>query len=128
MLVNAVPAAIVGCGMTFVIVTGEIDISVGSLMGLCAAAMGLLASPSHAGMSVMSAVLITIAIAGAVGMINGFLVTLAMLSILFGINKKILHGEWITDLPGNLRHLAIGTLGGVPIPLYVAAAVLILSS
>jgi len=33
---NASAAIIVGCGMTLIIVTGEIDISVGSLMGLCA--------------------------------------------------------------------------------------------
>ncbi len=138
LLVNAVPAAIVGCGMTFVIVTGEIDISVGSSMGLCAAVMGLLASPTHAGLSVAAAVLFTIALAGAIGVVNGFLisiakvpsiiVTLAMLSILFGINQKVLHGEWITDLPSNLRNLALGTFHNIPIPLFVATAVLLMSS
>ena len=137
LLVNAVPGAIIGCGMTFVIVTGEIDISVGSSLGLCAAVLGLLASPTHAHFPVFAAVLITLAVATGIGAINAFLitianvpsiiVTLAMLSILFGVNQKVLHGEWVTDLPQGLRALALGTTAGIPIPLLVAAVVVILS-
>jgi len=138
LLVNAVPGAIIGCGMTFVIVTGEIDISVGSSLGLCAAVLGLLASPTHAHLPVFIAVLITLAVATGIGAINAFLitianvpsiiVTLAMLSILFGVNQKVLHGEWVTDLPQGLRHLALGTIASIPIPLLVAGVVAIGSS
>src|SRR5436190_14653746 len=39
-LIRVAPYAIIGCGLTFVIVTGEIDISVGSLMGFLAATLG----------------------------------------------------------------------------------------
>src|SRR5687768_9359160 len=73
--VAAAPAAIVGCGLTFVILTGEIDISVGSLMGLCAVAMGQLASPSYANLPVPAAIGLTLLLATAVGFINGLLVT-----------------------------------------------------
>src|SRR6266511_170526 len=41
-LVAAAPFAIIAAGLTFVILTGEIEISVGSLAGLCAAVLGLL--------------------------------------------------------------------------------------
>src|SRR5688572_19306077 len=44
LLVRAAPTAIVACGVMLVIVTSEIDISVGSLMALCAALMGLMIS------------------------------------------------------------------------------------
>src|SRR4051794_34017527 len=47
MLVSAAPYIIIGCGLTLVIVTGEIDISVGSSVGLLAAIMGLLTSSEH---------------------------------------------------------------------------------
>src|SRR6185369_7843814 len=47
LLVQAAPTIIVGCAMTLVVLTGEIDISVGSLLGLLAALMGVLASPQR---------------------------------------------------------------------------------
>ena len=40
-IAGAVPAAIVALGMTLVIVTGEIDVSVGSNVGLCAASLAV---------------------------------------------------------------------------------------
>ena len=43
-LVQCAPAVIVGCGLTLVVVSGEIDISIGSLIGLLAAVMGILAA------------------------------------------------------------------------------------
>jgi ribose/xylose/arabinose/galactoside ABC-type transport system permease subunit len=43
-LVRSAPTAIVACGVMLVVVTGEIDISVGSLMALLAALMGLMIS------------------------------------------------------------------------------------
>jgi ribose/xylose/arabinose/galactoside ABC-type transport system permease subunit len=135
--VAAAPAAIVGCGLTFVIVTGEIDISVGSLMGLCAVAMGQLASPSYANLPVAGAIGLTLLLATAVGFINGLLVTvgrvpsiivtLGMLTALRGATELLMAGRWITDLPAGLRFFGTGRIAGVPISIWIAAVVVILS-
>jgi ribose/xylose/arabinose/galactoside ABC-type transport system permease subunit len=137
MLVQCAPAAIVACGMTFIIVMGEIDISVGSMMGLLAAVVGVLVSKHHYGMSVDLSVLLTLLLGGCLGFINGLLVTvgrvpsiivtLGMLTVLRGVTEMVLGGEWVTDLPHGLRFLGTGSLAGVPICLIVAAVVAVAS-
>jgi ribose/xylose/arabinose/galactoside ABC-type transport system permease subunit len=132
-LVAAAPAAIVGCGLTFVIVTGEIDISVGSLMGLCAVALGQLASPSYANLPVAAAVGLMVLLATAVGFINGLLVTfgrvpsiivtLGMLTALRGATELLMGGKWITDLPPGLRWFGTGAILGVPISIWTATLI-----
>ena len=47
------PTVIVACGLTFVIVLGEIDISVGAQLGLLAAVLGQTTSPTHAHLPVV---------------------------------------------------------------------------
>lgn len=134
MLITAAPAVIVGCGLTLVIVTGEIDISVGSLMGICAAVLGMLTSTElkyH--WPVWLAVLTVLVLGGVVGLINGLLVTigkvpsiivtLGMLTALRGSTQLIMGGEWIKGLPDSLRYLGTGAPLGIPIPVLVAIAV-----
>ena len=136
MLVNNANYAIIACGVTFVIVTGEIDISVGSLAGLLAVVLGLLTAPEHGHMAVAPAVAITLALGLAVGLVNGFLVayarvpsiivTLGMLTALRGVTKKIIGDEWIDVVPG-LRLFGTGRIGGIDIAVLVAAAVIVAS-
>ena len=65
-------AGIVGCGMTFVILTGGIDLSVGSILGLSGVlASGVLASTGNTAVAV--AVSLTVGIA--CGAVNGFFVS-----------------------------------------------------
>lgn len=133
MLVQCVPGIIVGCGLTFVILTGEIDISVGSLMGLLAATVGLLTTPEHLGLPVAAGVVLTLLLGAAVGFINGFLVTvgrvpsiivtLGMLTALRGTTELLMGGHWITGLPSGLRFLGTGTMAGVRVSLWAAALV-----
>ncbi len=139
-LVKVSPYAIIGCGLTFVILTGEIDISVGSLMGCLAVVLGLLASPDYAHLPVSIAVLITFAAGTAVGFINGLLitlgrvpsiiVTLGMLTALRGVTKVLIrvfaNDRWIQNLPEGLRFLGTGSIAGVPVSVLVAAGILLL--
>jgi ribose/xylose/arabinose/galactoside ABC-type transport system permease subunit len=135
MLVQIVPAVIIGCGLTFVIVTGEIDISVGSLMGLLAAVLGILSAPDRANMPVAVAILATLALGSAVGLINGVLVTfgrvpsiivtLGMLTALRGITTMVMGGKWITQIPAPLRFFGTGTIFGVRVSVLTAALVVI---
>ncbi len=133
LLVQSAPVVIVGCGMTFVVITGEIDISAGSLLGVLAALMGLLASPQHAGLSAPAVVAITLLAGMSVGLVNGLLVTvgrvpsivatLGMLTILRGITELVLGGVWITDLPPSIRILGTGAIAGIPVCVWAAALV-----
>ncbi|WP_217569675.1 ABC transporter permease [Mesorhizobium sp. GbtcB19] len=85
---NITFVAIVALGMTFVIITGGIDLSVGSVLCLCSM---VLAVTMHAGYSIEIGILATIVTALAIGAFNGvliaylgfppFVVTLGMLSV-----------------------------------------------
>jgi ribose/xylose/arabinose/galactoside ABC-type transport system permease subunit len=132
-LVQAAPTLIVACGLTFVVVTGEIDISVGSLMGLLAALLGTFVSPDRMGWPVAGGVLLMLVLGTLVGLINGLLVTigrvpsiivtLGMLTVLQGATEMVMGGEWIKNLPPGLRFFGTGTLLGVPVSLWTAALV-----
>lgn len=136
MLINAAPVIIVGCGMTLVIVTGEIDISVGSLIGISAAVLGLLTSQELPyKWPVWAAVLAVMALGAGVGLINGLLitigkvpsiiVTLGMLTALRGATQYLMEGRWYKELPETLRYLGTGRPLGVPVPVITAVIVAI---
>ena len=132
-LVSSVPSVIVACGLTFVVLMGEIDISMGSLMGVLATVMGLLTSPSHAHWPVGVGIAATLLLGSAVGLINGLLVaygrmpsiivTLGMLTVLQGVNLVLINGKWITDLPPGLRFFGIGRILSVPVSVWTAVIV-----
>lgn len=65
--------AIVGMGLTLVIVVGEIDLSFGALYGLCATVLAVVWMES--GLSVYAAILVAFAVAIGVGLFNGFFTT-----------------------------------------------------
>jgi ribose/xylose/arabinose/galactoside ABC-type transport system permease subunit len=140
LLVYCTQPAIVSCGVMLVIVTGEIDISVGSMLGLLTAVMGTLVSSKTAlvpgfGWPVWAAILVTLGLGTAIGILNGLLVTLvripsiivtlAMFMILASITVKIMHRGNITDLPQGLRWFGIGTILGIRASIWIMAAVLI---
>lgn len=114
---------LVALGMTFVILTGGIDLSVGSLMAVAGVAAATLA-----GRGVLVAVVAAVAITTALGLVNGlviakariqpFIVTLAMMIAARGLalaytgEKSVSIGrssEWLTSL-------GRGFIGPVPVP------------
>lgn len=137
MLVSSVPSVIVVCGLTFVIVLGEIDISMGSLLGLLATVMGQITSPSHVGMPVAVGIAATLLLGAGVGFLNGLLVaygrmpsiivTLGMMTVLLGVNLTLINGRFITNLPAGLRFFGIGTWLGIPISIWTAIVVVALA-
>jgi simple sugar transport system permease protein len=92
------PTVVVGTLMTFVITTGAIDLSVGSVVGLSAAALALMAKTGNPFLAVTA----TLAIGTAIGLINGylsaysrlqsFIVTLAALTAVRGVALLITGG------------------------------------
>ena len=134
MLVQCAPSAIVACGLTLVLLTGEIDISVGSLMGLLAAVLGICASSERAGLPVWVGIAATLLLGTGIGLTNGLLVTvgrvpsiivtLGMLTALRGVTELLMGGEWITGLPPTLKYIGAGDLFGIPVSILVAAFVI----
>jgi rhamnose transport system permease protein len=109
-----VPVLIAALGMTLVILTGHIDISVGSIFACCAVASGVLAK---AGVP-MAAVLAASCLLGAVlGLVNGSLVALVripsivvtlatMIALREGL-RWVTQGAWIQDLPLEYQWLGM---------------------
>ncbi|MFM9611080.1 ABC transporter permease/substrate-binding protein [Streptomyces niveiscabiei] len=127
--VQAAVTAILAFGVTFVIVSAGIDLSVGSVAALSATVLAWTAT-SH-GVPVAIAVLLALATGIAAGLINGFLIsygklppfiaTLAMLSVARGLALVISDGSPIA-FPDSISHLG-DTLGGwLPVPVLVMVA------
>lgn len=124
--VQAAVTAILAFGVTFVIVSAGIDLSVGSVAALSATVLAW--SATEAGMPVVLAVLLSVATGIACGLVNGFLIsygklppfiaTLAMLSVGRGLSLVISQGSPIA-FPESVSHLG-DTLGGwLPVPVLV---------
>lgn len=133
-LVRSAPTAIVACGVMLVVVTGEIDISVGSLMGLLAAVMGVLLSSDHWGWPLWMGVPVTLLVGTAIGLLVGLLVTigqvpsiiatLGLLGVLRGITTLVMQGQNISGLPDGLTSLTKYGMMGIPLSLWVAIVVI----
>ncbi|UXN37482.1 autoinducer 2 ABC transporter permease LsrC [Avibacterium paragallinarum] len=100
-------------GTTFVILTRNIDVSIGSIMGLCAVILGILLNN---GFNLFTAFLFTLLTGLLAGLFNGILVTLlkipaivatlGTLGLYKGIMLLITGGKWIENLPQNLKQLS----------------------
>jgi len=137
-LVRSAPTAIVACGVMLVVVTAEIDISVGSLMALLAALMGLMISENEWQWPMWIGIPAVLLSGTAIGLCTGALVTLGrvpsiivtlgLLTALRGFTTLIMGGENIDGLPEQLQSLAKTGFGGLPLGVWTAAAVLLATS
>lgn len=124
--------AIIAAGMTFVVITGGIDLSVGSLVAL-SGCVGMLVIDRAGGDT--AGILAGIAVGGVAGGVNGalvawarippFLVTLAGLTAYRGLALIATGGTPIIKFEGDFRVLGQGFLWGVPIPVVIMAAVML---
>lgn len=124
---------IVAVGMTLVILTGGIDLSVGSILAL-SAVIG--ADLMKKGAAVPLAVPAALAIGLALGMINGliitrgkippFIATLGMLTVARGLTLMYTQGQPVTGLPEAFRFIGAGSIGPVPMPIVVAGLTFLL--
>lgn len=137
-LVRSAPTAIVACGVMLVIVTGEIDISVGSLTGLLAACLGILVSGKEWDLSLWLGVPATLLAGTLIGTATGLLVTvgkvpsiiatLGLLTALRSATVLVMGGQNIDGLPENLADAAKYGVLGVPLSLWAAAAVILVTA
>jgi len=120
------PTIVVAVAMTFVITTGAIDLSVGSIVGLTAAALALLAQSGNAAL----ALVVTLLIGAVIGAVNGaltaygrlqsFIVTLAALTAVRGV-ALLITGGYSTPITSTLLlPLGQGKFLGLYTPTWIA--------
>jgi ribose/xylose/arabinose/galactoside ABC-type transport system permease subunit len=120
-------AAIIGIiaiSSTFVIISGGIDLSVGSITGLSAMLAAVLMSSDRAGLPIWIAVGVSILVGSIVGLYHGFIIydfklppfiaTLGSMFVLRGVVKMVSDAQTISGLPSEFTDLARGDLFGIP--------------
>jgi ribose/xylose/arabinose/galactoside ABC-type transport system permease subunit len=117
---NVAVVALVSIGMTLVIVTGGIDVSVGSALALCMFGAGKVII---GGGGLVLAIVAAVVIGALVGVLNGTLVaygrihpiivTLGTLNIIRAVHIGVLGKNWLIP-PHIAEDLALGTFLGIP--------------
>jgi rhamnose transport system permease protein len=132
LLLDVAPILLIALPMTLVIVTGEIDLSVASVVGLSSSLMGLLVE--H-GTSVPVAGLVALLAGLVCGALNGFLVayvglpslavTIGTLALFRGIAVGTLGTTAVTDFPDRWTTLAQQVIGGSGVPVVMIVFVVL---
>lgn len=136
---------ILAVGMTFVILTGGIDLSVGSLVALAGVIVGIqigfqnvsVAAGTVNVSSVILAVLSALAACSLVGLINGwmiatfgipeFVATMAMQTIARGAALLIAGGQQFIITDEKFKYIGQGMVGTIPVPVILLAVVLLVA-
>ena len=117
--------ALIAFGMTFVILTGGIDLSVGSILALSSA---LMANLMLSGLDPILAIIVGCLLGGVMGMVNGlmitkgkmapFIATLATMTIFRGLTLVYTNGNPITGLGDSMMFQLFGRgyFLGIPVP------------
>ena len=116
--------------MTFVIITGGIDLSVGSIVGLCAIALGY--SWKTLGLPLPAAIVFAIGVGGLAGFVNGLLITrvkvpplimtIATLALYRGLAEGISKAHSVRGYPEWFFFVGQGEWLGVPTQLWILFA------
>jgi ribose transport system permease protein len=122
--------AVIAVGMTFVILSGGIDLSVGSILALSGVVMATLL---QAGWPVPLAIAAGLALGFAFGALNGlaiawgrlppFIATLGMMSVARGCALLFTEGRPVSGFDQTFRSLATARILGIPAPIVITAAV-----
>lgn len=123
LLLDVAPILLIALPMALVIITGEIDLSVASIVGLSSVTVGVL---SQGGMPFELAALVALLVGAVGGAINGFLVTvvglpslavtIGTLALYRGLAVGLLGTAAVTDFPEFWSTLAKSKIPGTPVP------------
>ncbi|MGL5695024.1 MAG: ribose ABC transporter permease [Peptostreptococcaceae bacterium] len=128
--------AIIAAGMTFVILTGGIDLSVGSILGISGA---VCASILVSGQNLVVGVIAALVVGATIGFLNGFIIskgklqpfiaTLATMTVLQGLTLVYTNGNPITlgsnELAMSFGKIGGGTILGIPNPAVIMIVVFV---
>ena len=128
---QAAALIILSLGMTLVILTEGIDLSLGAVLGLCGVIMSMLLVTQHVSLPIAIAVAIAVGIAA--GTCNGalvayggmppFIVTLGVYGIAQSLAMVLTEGNSVTGLPPAVRWFNEGRWLGVPVPILAVLAI-----
>ena len=118
------PILMLALPMTLIIITGEIDLSVASTLGVCAAACGVLVK-DH-GFAMLTAVILTMILGLVLGAFNGFLVayvglpslavTIGTLALYRGLAEGLIQTDRIAEFPPSWQDWPTERIGDTNIP------------
>jgi ribose transport system permease protein len=121
---------LLAAGMTFVILTGNIDLSVGSMLAFSSVVGARFMADGH---PIILGILLALVIGGLCGALNGvcvarfslpaFIVTLATMWLLRGLSYVYTGAQAIMGLPKSFRYFANGDIGGIPNVILLLAGV-----
>lgn len=134
-IANQIPAAmLLATGMTFVLIAAEIDLSVGSVLGLCGAVLGVTITQWH--WPLWAAVMGAVLVGGLCGALNGaisirwqlpsFIVTLGMMEMARGGAHAVARSQTQYIGPA-IEGIAGTTVMGLSLPFLLAMLVVIIS-
>ncbi len=134
--------AIIAIGMTLVIITGGIDLSVGSLVALSAVTAAMVIRDGFGGehasvVGIIGGIVAAVFIAALIGCISGvmitgfgmppFIVTLATMSIARGLAQILADGQSVYQVPDAFSWLAVGKPLGIPNEVIVMLALYVIA-
>jgi len=127
-LTRTTVVAIAAIGMTFVIITGGIDLSTGGIV-IISSYIGIETLVQNMGVNIYLAALIMLGIGAVIGMLNGFSVvalgmppfiaTLAIMNITRGLAHFIYQAKTVFGLPKAWSIFGSGRLVGIPMPIII---------
>ena len=140
--------AIIGVGMTFVILTGGIDLSVGSIVALSGLTMAVThkyfaatatTAAGQVGLGIMVPFLLAVIAAILMGLVNGvmisigrvpaFIMTFGMMNMARGCAYIISNSNTISVFPDVIRFIGNGKIADIiPIPIVIAIVLVIIAS
>jgi ribose transport system permease protein len=134
MAIGLAPTAIITVGMTFLLVSGGFDLSVGSVMALTGTVLALLVVK---GLPITLALVATMLVGAAVGATNGILVTrvgvnplvatLGTLSVARGIALVLTDGFSVSGLPPWFGFVGGAAIGGIPLTVVIMGLIVLVA-
>jgi ribose transport system permease protein len=135
-LLNAAIATIPAIGMTLVIITAGIDVSIGALVGVVATVAGLGFEHGWPFVAVIVAAIVVGVLGGALngaviawGKVPPIIMTLGTLSLYRALVYQLLGGVWISTIPSEMTRLVVlDRVGPVPYSFVLAVVLVVLFS
>ncbi|MEU5885157.1 ABC transporter permease [Spirillospora sp. NPDC047279] len=128
LLLDVSEIALMAIPLTLVVITGEIDLSIASTLGLTSAIIGAL---WNAGLTIESIFVIALGVGAVCGLVNGLLVTrlglpslavtIGTLALYRGLAYVTLGDKAVADFPAAYTGWATGSVGPIPKPILLTA-------
>ncbi len=125
---------IIAVGMAIVLITGGIDLSVGSVAGIACVSTALL---MNAGVPWFIAIILVLLLSACAGLINGFsisqlgispfIATLAMMTALRGCAYLLTGGLPVFGFPDDILFMGKGSVLGIPVPVIIMVTIFVIS-